>query len=150
MEHELLTGRIIGCAMRVHRALGPGFLESVYRNALAWELGRQSLAVECERRLQVRYRDAVVGEFVADMVVQGVVLIEIKAVRALAPAHEAQIVNYLTATGVAIGLLLNFGSERLQFRRKSCTYMPRAWDAKNISRQDGQDRQDDSGCGAAP
>jgi GxxExxY protein len=130
VEHELLTGRIIGCAMRVHRTLGPGFLESVYRSALAWELGRQSHAVECERRLQVRYREAVVGQFVADMIVDGIVLIEVKAVRTLAPAHEAQIVNYLTATGVDVGLLLNFGSGRMQFRRKSRVYVPRGWDGK--------------------
>jgi GxxExxY protein len=125
MDHELLTGGIIGCAMRVHRTLGPGFLESVYQNALVWELRQAQLTVECHRPLTVRYRGLDVGIFVPDVIVDGVVLIEIKAVRALVPAHEAQVVNYLTATGVDVGLLLNFGSARMQFRRKSRSYMPR-------------------------
>ena len=119
MEHEALTGRIIGCAMRVHRTLGPGFLESVYQNALTHELHEATLAVECEKRIQVSYRGVPVGDFVADMLVEGGVLIETKAVRALAPAHQAQLVNYLTETGIEIGLLLNFGGGRLEFRRKS-------------------------------
>jgi len=122
MEHEELTRAIIGCAMIVHRALGPGFLESVYQNALAWELRSAGICVECERRLEVRYRDTIVGEFVADMVVNDVVIIENKAVRALSRAHEAQLVNYLTATGIEVGLLINFGSDRLAFKRKVRAY----------------------------
>lgn len=119
MLHEQLTRAIIGCAMIVHRRLGPGFLESVYQNALAWELESAGLRVECERRIVVRYRQAIVGEFVADMVVAGVVLVENKAVRALAPAHEAQLVNYLAATGAEVGLLINFGGTRLEFKRRT-------------------------------
>jgi GxxExxY protein len=119
MEHETLTGAIIGGAMRVHRVLGPGFLESVYQNALAVELGGRGLRAECERRIRVRYREVIVGDFVADMLVNGVVLVENKAVRALAPAHDAQLVNYLTATGIEVGLLLNFGAPRLEFRRRT-------------------------------
>ena len=118
MLHEALTRAIIGCAMIVHRRLGPGFLESVYQNALAWELGSAGIAFECERRLAVRYRDAIVGEFVADMVVGGVILIENKAVGALSRAHEVQLVNYLAATGIEIGLLINFGGDRLAIKRK--------------------------------
>ena len=118
MLHEKLTRAIIGCAMIVHRRLGPGFLESVYQNALAWELGAAGISVECERRLEVRYRDTIVGEFVADMVVNNVVLVENKAVQTLAHAHEAQLVNYLAATGIEIGLLINFGTDRLAFKRK--------------------------------
>lgn len=137
MEHESLTRGIIGGAMRVHGVLGPGFLESVYQKALAWELCTSGFRVEREKRLVVRYRDALVGEFTADLVVDGCVLIETKAVRALARVHEVQLVNYLTATGIEVGLLLNFGADRLEFRRKTRTYRARA------PRQDEQDRQDD-------
>lgn len=119
MEHEHLTRAIIGCAMIVHRALGPGFLESVYQNALAWELQSAGIPVECERRLEVRYRKVIVGEFVADMIVAERVLVELKAVRALATAHEVQLVNYLTATGIEVGLLLNFGTDRLTLKRRN-------------------------------
>lgn len=124
LEHETLTRTIIGAAMRVHNVLGPGFLESVYQNALARELQLRAVPAECERPLTVRYRGAVVGEFAADMLVAGAVLVENKAVRAIAPAHEAQLVNYLTATGVAVGLLFNFGAERLELRRKFRAYAP--------------------------
>src|SRR4051812_12164201 len=116
MEHSDLTKIIIGCAMTVHRTLGPGFLESVYQNALAHELRKADLSIECEKRLTVVYDGIEVGDFVADMVVQGRVLIENKAVLAIAPNHEVQLVNYLTATGIDVGLLLNFGSDRLQFK----------------------------------
>ena len=122
MEHEQLTETIIGCAMNVHRTLGPGFLESVYQKALMHELGKVGLRVECEKAIQVHYDGVVVGDFAADMLVEGVVMVENKAVQALAPAHEVQLVNYLTATGVEIGLLLNFGAEKLQFKRKHRTY----------------------------
>ena len=105
--------------MRVHTALGPGFLECVYQNALARELRDLGVDFTCGEPLQVRYRGEVVGEFVPDMIVDGRVLVENKAVRALVAAHEAQLVNYLAATGVTVGLLLNFGAERLQVRRKT-------------------------------
>lgn len=125
MEHEQLTETIIGCAMKVHRTLGPGFLESVYQKALAHELRKAGLSVECERPIQVSYDGVVVGDFVADMLVAGVVMVENKAVQTLAAAHEVQLVNYLTATGVGIGLLLNFGGEKLEFKRKHRIYRPR-------------------------
>jgi len=125
MEHEQLTETIIGCAMKVHRTLGPGFLESVYQNALAHELRKAGQRVECEKPIQVRYDGVVVGDFSADMLVEGVVMVENKAVQALSPAHEVQLVNYLTATSVEIGLLLNFGGEKLEFKRKHRTYRPK-------------------------
>ena len=124
MEHKALTRRVIGSAMLVHGTLRAGYLESVYRNSLAHELRQAALRVECEKRLVVRYRDLVVGEFAADMLVDSCVIVEVKAVRALTPAHEAQLVNYLTATGLDVGLLLNFGAERLQFKRKTRSYRP--------------------------
>ena len=118
MKAEEITGKIIGCAMKVHRALGSGFLESVYQNALAHELKKAGLEVATEIPLQVKYDGVVVGEFAADMLVAGKVIVENKAVQKLYSAHEVQLVNYLTATGVDVGLLLNFGSSELEFKRK--------------------------------
>lgn len=113
-----LSGVVIGCAMKVHGILGQDFLESVYQNALLHELKRASIEVESSKRIDVRYDGIIVGEFVADLVVERRLLIENKAVHALAAAHEVQLVNYLTATGIDVGLLLNFGSPRLQVKRK--------------------------------
>jgi GxxExxY protein len=122
MQDEELTAKIIGCAMKVHSVLGPGFLESVYAKALAHELRNAGLKVECEKLITVRYDGVVVGEFSADKLVAEKIMVEEKAIQALAPAHEAQLVNYLTATGIEIGLLLNFGAQRLEFKRKTRTY----------------------------
>lgn len=122
MEHEGLTQKIIGCAMTVHNTLGSGFLESVYQNALAYEMRKAGLEVECEKKIQVLYNNVIVGDFSADMLVQNLVLIENKAVQAIIPAHEVQLVNYLMATGIEIGLLLNFGATRLEYKRKTRVY----------------------------
>ncbi len=122
MRYAELTEKVIGCAMKVHRVLGPGFLESVYQNALAVELQRAGVAVELERPLEVRYEGVVVGRFVADMLIDETVIVENKAVQSLVPAHEVQLVNYLTATGIEIGLLLNFGAHSLEYKRKSRSY----------------------------
>ncbi len=120
-----MTEKIIGCAMKVHSTLGPGFLELVYQKALAHELAKAGLKVECGKPITVHYDSVVVGDFSADMLVENRVMLELKANQALAPANEAQLVNYLTATGVEIGLLLNFGAERLEFKRKTRTYHPK-------------------------
>lgn len=125
MEHEQLTETIIGCAMRVHSTLGSGFLESVYQKSLAHELRKAGMRVECEKPIQVHYDGVVVGEFSADMLVEDLVMVENKAVQTLVPAHEVQLVNYLTATGIELGLLLNFGAAKLEFKRKYRTYRPR-------------------------
>jgi len=122
MDHEELTERIIGCAMKVHSTLGPGFLESVYEMALVHELAKAGLKAECQKPITVTYDGIVVGEFCADLFVEDTVMVENKAVQALHHVNEVQLVNYLTATCVDIGLLLNFGSDRLQFRRKHRTY----------------------------
>ena len=140
MEHEALTGKIIGAAMKVHRALGPGFLESVYKNALAYELRRSGLHVEREKRVQVRYDDIVVGDFSVDMLVSDRVMVEVKAIRALGLTHEVQLVNYLTATAIDVGLLFNFGAERLGFKRKMRTYVP-SDSTTSTGCQDGLDFQ---------
>ena len=119
---EEITERIIGCAMRVHRVFGPGILEAVYQNALAHELGKAGLSCSCEQKVQVRYDGVIVGEYFPDMLVDGQVIVENKAIRSLSAAHEVQLVHYLAATGLDVGLLLNFGTPRLQFKRKTRIY----------------------------
>jgi GxxExxY protein len=136
MEHEELTRKIIGCAMTVHRVLGGGFLESVYQKALAHELRKAGLSLECEAKIQVKYDGVIVGDFSADMLVNGCIIVENKAVQSLVAAHEVQLVNYLTATGVEIGLLLNFGGSRLEFKRKTRNYRLKTF---GQDLQDGQD-----------
>ena len=113
-----LAGQVIGAAMKVHSALGPGFLESVYQNALAYELRDAGYKVELEKDIIVKYRGQVVGKFAADMLVNDRLVVENKAILALAKAHEVQIVNYLTATEIDEGLLLNFGADRLEYKKK--------------------------------
>ncbi len=126
MEDEDLTKRLIGCAMTVHRTLGPGFLEAVYQKALAIELQQAGMKVVCECPIRVMYAGINVGDYAADMLVEDRILIENKAVKLLCVAHEVQLVHYLTATWIETGLLFNFGAERLQFKRKSRTYIPNA------------------------
>jgi len=123
-EIDTLTGLIIGCAMEVHKTLGPGFLESVYEKALAIELGLQGLAYERQLPIHAQYKGHSVGDFVADLLVEKKVLVELKASQALHDRHGIQLVNYLTATGIDDGLLLNFGADSLQFKRKRRTYTP--------------------------
>src|SRR5687767_11198752 len=124
VQHEPLTRTVIGAGMKVHRVLGPGFLESIYKNALAIELRASGLIVEREVRFKVLYEGAVVGEYSADMFVEGTVVVEVKAIRALAPKDEMQLVHYLTGTKRDVGLLLNFGGESLQVRRKTRVIRP--------------------------
>src|SRR5438552_12785997 len=113
-----LCGQVIGAAMEVHSALGPGFLESVYQNALIWELRKAGFKAEAERPISVRYDGQIVGAFSADVLVNDSVIVELKASQSLAKPHEVQLVNYLTATGFDEGVLLNFGAERLEFKKK--------------------------------
>jgi GxxExxY protein len=136
VQDEELTGKVIGCAMRVHTVLGPGYLESVYEHALAHELRKAGLHVECQRSIRVLYDGVVVGDFVADILVEGRLIVENKAVQALARVHEVQVVSYLNSTGIELGLLLNFGAASLQYKRKHRTYRPKE------SRQDLQDEPD--------
>ena len=112
-----LTEKIIGCAIRVSRSLGPGFLEKVYENALCIELRRAGLKFEQQKALTVFYRGEAVGDYFADMLVEGIVLIELKAVRAIEESHQSQLLNYLKTTGLEIGLILNFGTPRLGIKR---------------------------------
>jgi GxxExxY protein len=113
-----LCGQVIGAAMRVHSALGPGFLESVYQNALIWESQKLGLKVDAQRSITVRYDGQVVGLFTADLLVNDSLIVELKANQLLAKAHEVQLINYLVATGIDEGLLLDFGAERLEYKKK--------------------------------
>ena len=118
MNDEKLTEQVIGLAMKVHRTLGAGFVEFVYRNALLVELKKAGLSVEVEKPVKVRYDGVIVGEFSVDLLIEGWLIVELKAVRALTEEHEVQTVNYLTAMAQDFGLLLNFGGKSLQFKRK--------------------------------
>jgi len=109
MRHQDLSEKIIKAAYRVHNELGHGFLEKVYKNALAIELGEAGLRCSCEVPLKVLYHGKVVGDYCADMVVEDKIVVEAKAVGKLDSVHEVQLVNYLKATGLNVGLLVNFG-----------------------------------------
>lgn len=112
-----LTYRIRSCAFAVSNELGVGFLERVYENALAIELRDAGLAVETQRPVRVHYKQELVGDYIADIIVEDKVLIELKACRELAPEHEAQLLNYLRATQMKLGLLINFGQSKVQIKR---------------------------------
>ena len=118
---DALTERVIGEAMHVHHVLGPGFLESVYQNALVLRLSKAGLKAHVAMPLPVHFEGEVVGEFVADIIVDQRLILELKAVSALNSAHEVQLVNYLTATGIDTGLLLNFGTKSPEVKRKTRT-----------------------------
>lgn len=109
MKYAELTEKIIKAAYKVHNVLGFGFLEKVYQNALAIELKKIGLNITAEAPLSVYYEDEPVGQYVADIIVEDKVILELKAVKQLAEIHEVQLVNYLKATDIEVGLLINFG-----------------------------------------
>jgi len=112
-----VTERIISCVYAVANGLGCGFLEKVYENALAHELGKTELDVSQQHPIQVFYDGVVVGAYVADLVVAGSVLVELKAVKAFEDIHMAQCMNYLRATGLRVCLLVNFGTPKVEIKR---------------------------------
>jgi GxxExxY protein len=112
-----LTSKVIGAAQRVSSALGCGFLEKVYENALVIELRSEGVEVVQQSGIAVRYKHEIVGEYFADLLVEGRIIVELKAVRALDNIHEAQCINYLRASGLPICLLMNFSRPRLDVRR---------------------------------
>ena len=122
MDTEQLIRQVIQCIYNVRHKLPAGFLEIVYRNALYIELKKNQLPVETEVPIEIYYDDVVVGNYRADMIVGDRIIIEIKAVQALCQAHEVQLVNYLTATKIDNGLLVNFGGERIEIKRKYRLY----------------------------
>jgi len=118
MEHKNVTETVIGCAYRVYNKMGFGFLESVYEKCLLIELHKAGLDAESQKPITVYYDDEIVGEFVADIIVNDTIILELKSVRRVVKAHEVQLVNYLVATGKPIGLILNFGESKVEVKRK--------------------------------
>jgi len=123
-QPDPLTKKVIGEAMHVHRVLGSGFLESIYHNALFIRLKKLGLKVESQVPLPVHFEGEIIGDFLADIIVESSLILELKAVSALNSAHEVQLVNYPTATKIETGLLLNFGTKSLEYKRKSRTLTP--------------------------
>ena len=112
---DRLTEKIIGCGIAVHRAIGPGLLERIYRECLIIELQASSLPTERERRINLEYRGhRITNDLVIDIVVEGTVVIEVKAVERLHPVHQAQVITYLKLTGCPAGLLMNFNGTSLR------------------------------------
>ena len=116
-KHYDLTRAVIGCAFEVSNELGVGFLESVYENALMVALKDAGIGAESQKPIEVSFRDQVVGTFFADLLVEDKVIVELKAAKAIAPEHQAQIINYLNATVIEVGLLVNFGNPKLEYKR---------------------------------
>lgn len=117
LKHQELSKKIIACAYNVHKELGYGFLEKVYKNALAVELRETCLKCDVEVSLKVLYHGNVVGDYYADMIVDDKIIVEVKAVSKIQPIQEAQLVHYLKATGINVGLLINFG-ESVEIKRR--------------------------------
>ena len=117
MGNDDLTEKIIGCAYTVSNTLGAGFLEKVYENALAVELTKNGLDISVQHPIRIEYRGKVVGDYYADIFVENNVVVELKAVSELTDIHQAQLMNYLRATKVRTGLLLNFGKPKVQVKR---------------------------------
>lgn len=118
MEHKELTEKIIACAYRVYNSMGFGYLESVYEKCLIIELRECGLVAETQKPITVKYRNEVVGDFVADIIVNDTIILELKSVRQIAKAHEMQLVNYLVATKKPVGLIINFGEHKVDVKRK--------------------------------
>ena len=135
LKHEEITKIIIGCAFDVINELGTGFLESVYEKALLLALLQKGFSAISQYPLKVMFRGECVGDFYVDIFVEEKVIVELKAVKAIAPEHQAQIINYLTATGIEVGLLINFGSPKLEYKRFT---RKTKW---NMDMQDEQDER---------
>jgi len=117
LKHEQITKSVIGCAFEVINELGAGFLESVYEHAMFVALEQKGLSTQAQHPIEVMFRGKCVGDFFADLLVEEKVIVELKAVKAIGPEHQAQIINYLNATGIEVGLLINFGNPKLEYKR---------------------------------
>jgi GxxExxY protein len=115
--HKELTDKVLGACFEVVHELGAGFLESVYEKALIVALIQKGLHVEAQVPLKVKFRGVIVGDFFVNILVENKVIIELKSVSAIRPEHQAQVINYLKATGIDVGLLVNFGNSKLEYRR---------------------------------
>lgn len=117
LVYKELSYKIIGAAMEVHRTLGPGFLEKVYQAALAHEFRLQHISFKEFQSIPVSYKGVPIGNYEADFIIEGKIILELKAVPKLHPKHEAQAIHYLSATGIELAILLNFGAPSLQYKR---------------------------------
>ena len=115
--HKELTEKIIEACFEVMTELGSGFLESVYEKSLLIALSQKGIAARLQVPLKVTFREEVVGEFFADILVEETIIVEFKTVKTLLPEHQAQVINYLKATAMDVGLLINFGTPRLEVKR---------------------------------
>ena len=111
MEHEDITKKVIGAAYKVYNTLGSGYLESVYEQCMLIELEKAGLQTATQKSIKVYYDDKIIGNFIADLIVENSIIVKLKVVRQISKIHEAQLVYYLVSTGKDIGLLINFGSE---------------------------------------
>jgi len=116
LKHKEITDKILKAFYTVYNELGTGFLESVYEKAIALVLKESELKVDSQKQLSVYFRNSIIGEFKPDLIINNCVIVELKAVKAIVPEHEAQLINYLKATEVEVGLLLNFG-DKPEFKR---------------------------------
>ena len=112
-----LSYKIIGAAMEVHKTLGPGFLESVYESALAIEMNLQGISFDQQKRLPISYKGQLIGDYIADFVIEEQIILELKSVSSINSSHAAQAHNYLAATGLNLAIIINFGSTSLQQKR---------------------------------
>jgi len=115
--HKELSYEIVNAAMQVHNALGPGFSEKVYEEAHCLELRNKGLEFDRQKRVDVKYRDKKVGEYVPDIIAEGKILLELKAVSEHNPIFDAQVYSYLKAAGLRLGILINFGTRKMTFKR---------------------------------
>ena len=118
MKYENISQKIIGCAYRVYNTLGYGYLESVYEKCMEIEFSENSLKAEMQKPIEVKYHEIKVGNFITDAVVDDKIIIEYKSIQKLNKIHEVQLVNYLVATGIDVGILINFGEEKVEIKRK--------------------------------
>jgi len=130
MEYREITEKVIGCAFRVYNKMGFGYLESVYEKCMQIELNKIGLNFESQKSIAVYYDDLLVGEFVADLIIEDVLIVELKSVKRILRAHEMQLVNYLTSTGKPVGLIVNFGELKVDIKRK----------VKDLQKMDLQDK----------
>ena len=133
MEHADITEKIIGCAFKIYNRMGFGFVESVYENCMMIELEKAGLQAEAQKDIKAFYDDKMVGRFVVDVLVEDIVVVELKSVSAIVQAHEVQLVNYLVATRKPVGLIINFGEFEVEVKRKVNKY---------LVKQDGRDARD--------
>jgi len=117
LKYEKITEAIIGSAFEVHKSLGYGFLEKVYQRAMQVELHQRGHLAKLEPAIKVKYKNVIVGDYAADLLVDGKVIVELKVAKKYNPKDEAQLLNELKATELKVGLLLNFGKEKVEFKR---------------------------------